>query len=88
MELCRVCKKANGSLECPCGRFIYCTPICLAKSKHLEECDYQKLEFGRMISIMNSFVPILEAVKEDKELYEAAKNFLILMRKKFGEMQI
>lgn len=88
MELCRVCKKVDATLECPCGRFIYCSPLCLAKSKHLEQCDYQKLDVARMISIMHSFVPILEAVKEDKELHDAAKSFLELMREKLGEMKI
>lgn len=88
MELCRVCKKVNGSLVCPCGRFLYCSPDCLSKSGHLYTCDYQRLDFGHMVSIMHSFMPIFEAVKEDKELYGASKELLLLMRKKLDSMNI
>jgi len=88
MELCRVCKKVNGSLVCPCGRFIYCSPDCLSKSGHLYECDYQRLDFPHMISILHAFMPILEAVREDKELHRAAVDLVELMRKKLNEMRI
>ena len=88
MELCRVCKKVNGSLVCPCGRFLFCSADCLSKSGHLYECDYQRLDFSHMISIMHSFMPIVEAVREDKELYQAAIAFVELMRRKLNEMHV
>ncbi len=88
MELCRVCKKVNGSLVCPCKRFIYCSPDCLSKSGHLYQCDYQPLDFAHMVSVIHSFMPIMEAVKEDKELYGAATEFAILMREKLNKMHV
>ena len=87
-ELCRVCKKVNGSLVCPCGRYIFCSPDCLQKSGHLYECDYQKITFPHMVSIMHSFVPIMDAVSDDKDLYGAAKGFMELLRKKLNDLTI
>jgi hypothetical protein len=35
---------------------------------------------------MHAFMPIMDAVKEDKDLYIAAKEFAILMRNKLNEI--
>jgi len=87
MELCRVCKKVNGTLVCPCGKFLYCGSDCLAKSEHLKVCEYQRMDFQHMVSIMHAFMPILEAVKDDKELHSRGKEFLLLLREKLNQLE-
>ena len=88
MNLCNVCKKVQATITCPCGKYIYCSPNCIADSEHIKICDFQKMDYQLCISVMHTFVPIIETVKEDKELHEAAKGFMKLLIEKLNKYSI
>lgn len=89
MNLCNECQKVQGTITCPCGKFIYCSPNCVSNSKHIsDECNYRTMNHTLLISIMHTFVPILDAVSKDEELHNSAKNFLKLLIEKLHKTEI
>lgn len=88
MDLCSNCKSVQATITCPCGKFIYCSPNCISVSEHLKECNPKTLDYQMYISIMHTFVPIIDAVSKDDELFISAKNFLKLLIEKLNKVEI
>ncbi len=88
MELCSNCKLVQATITCPCGKFIYCSPNCISVSEHMKECNPRAMNYQMCISIMHTFVPIIDAVSQEEELHNCAKNFLKLLIEKLNKIEI
>ncbi len=55
---------------------------------HIRTCDFQKVDFSHIVSVMHSFMPIIESLEKDKVLHDAAKVFLEVLRGKLMECRI
>lgn len=71
MNLCQRCQVKPSHLKCACGKYTYCSTECCSNDD-AHACK-PELDFGYYVSILHTFVPVMESLKDDPELHNMCK---------------